>query len=84
MKPPKPTKRDQKRNEAAIDAAVIAIGERIRSVRKAKGITQVQLAPKIGNKQSHLSAIERGEAGVGSRLVRIAMALKVDPKELLP
>ena len=80
----KPTKRDQKRNEAAIDATVAAIGRRIREVRKAKDITQVELAPRIGIRQSHLSAIERGDAGVGSRLVRIARALGVEPKDLLP
>jgi len=65
-------------------ASVAAIAARIKAVRKEKGLTQVQLAPKIGIKQSHLSAIERGDAGVGSRLVRIAAALGVDPRELMP
>jgi DNA-binding XRE family transcriptional regulator len=64
--------------------AVAAIAARIKAVRKEKGLTQVQLAPKIGIRQSHLSAIERGDAGVGARLVRIAAALGCDPKELLP
>ena len=78
------TTKHTKRDEAAVQAAVIAIGQRIRDVRKAKNITQVELAPKIGIQQSHLSAIERGDARVGLRLVRIARALGVEPKELLP
>lgn len=65
-------------------ASVAAIAARIKAVRKEKGLTQVQLAPKIGIQQSHLSAIECGDAGVGARLVRIAMALGVEPKDLLP
>lgn len=80
----KPTKRDQKRDQAAVDAAVATIAARIKAVRTAKGLTQVQLALKIGITQSHLSAIERGDASVGTRLVRIAAALGIDPKELLP
>jgi transcriptional regulator with XRE-family HTH domain len=65
-------------------ASVAAIAARIKAVRKSKGLTQVQLAPRIGIQQSHLSAIERGDAGVGARLVRIAAALGVEPRELMP
>jgi transcriptional regulator with XRE-family HTH domain len=70
------SKRDQ--------AACVAIGAKIREVRKAEGRTQVDVAKALGITQSHLSAIERGDATVGIRLVRIGRALKRDPKELLP
>ena len=69
-----------KRDQAACEA----IGRRIREVRIAKGLTQEQVAPKLPITQSHLSAIERGKAAVGLRLVRLARAMGVEPKELLP
>lgn len=65
-------------------AACEAIGRQIRKVRESKKLTQEQVAPKLPITQSHLSAIERGKAAVGLRLVRLARAMGVDTKELLP
>jgi transcriptional regulator with XRE-family HTH domain len=70
------TKRDQ--------AACEAIGAKIRAARKARDLTQEDVAPRLGVTQSHLSAIERGKAGVGLRLIRVARAIGCEPEELLP
>ena len=60
-------------------AACETIGRKIREARKAARKTQVDVSKSLGITQSHLSAIERGDATVGLRLVRIARALAVNP-----
>ncbi len=40
------------------------IGERIRSLRIQKGISQIQLAKAIEVSQTHMSNIEKGHAGI--------------------
>jgi transcriptional regulator with XRE-family HTH domain len=42
-----------------------AIGARIRQVRKAQGLTQVDLSAAIGVTRSHLTNVERGSSGLG-------------------
>ena len=38
-----------------------SIGERIRTIRKLKGLTQEQLAEKTGLQDSYIGGVERGE-----------------------
>lgn len=61
------------------------VGERIREVRKAKGISQVDLAQKAGTSQVHLSRIETGENDDPhvSMIRKIAKALGVEPGDLI-
>ena len=40
---------------------LLEIGEKLTAVRKAKGLTQVQAAEKVGCTQSYLSAVENGK-----------------------
>ena len=55
----------------------------LRDVRKSKGISLEQLSMMTGISKSHLSYIEREEKEPTiSMMVRIALALKVDIKEL--
>lgn len=55
----------------------------LRDVRKSKEISLEQLSTMTGISKSHLSYIEREEKEPTiSMMVRIAMALKVDIKEL--
>lgn len=52
---------------------------KIKEVRIAKGVSQTELAKRVGDYQSHVSRWERGEVST-SKLIKIAKALgcKVD------
>lgn len=60
-------------------------GERLRDARKARGMTQKQLAAAIGAAQASVSDLEVGESKSpdGHTLVRSAKALRVRPEWLL-
>lgn len=56
----------------------------IGSVRKAAGVTQVELAERLGKPQSFVSKVERGERRVDViEFCQVAEALGHDPAELL-
>jgi transcriptional regulator with XRE-family HTH domain len=57
-------------------------GARLREVRKAKKLTQAQLASKAGVSQGTIGNIESGLRGYGESLVDIAAALEVSPDVL--
>lgn len=60
------------------------IGERIKTLRLERGLTQVQLGQRLDMTQPNLSAIERGARGVTvHQIVRIAKALGASTDELL-
>lgn len=62
----------------------IRIGKNIRKVREAKGLTQIELANKIGSDRQYLYKIEAAKVGVSiSKLAVIAKALEVSLKELV-
>ena len=65
-------------------AAVLRLGARIRELRKARGLTLVQLAAATELSHPFLSQLERGLAqpSLGS-LRRIALALETSPIELI-
>ncbi|NOU86231.1 helix-turn-helix domain-containing protein [Paenibacillus sp. LMG 31460] len=62
------------------------VGERLRMVRKLKGLTQDQLAEKTGKEsmsKSHISDIERGQRNISLLTLEVLMnALEIDPSEL--
>ncbi|MEW9701971.1 helix-turn-helix domain-containing protein [Paenibacillus sp. SI8] len=62
------------------------VGERLRMIRKLKGLTQDQLAEKTGNtgmSKSHISDIERGQRNISlTTLENLMNALEIDPSEL--
>lgn len=60
------------------------VGERLRNLRKWRGLTQVMLAEASGVAQNYISALERGAAGNPSPdvLSRLAAALGVPQAEL--
>jgi y4mF family transcriptional regulator len=61
------------------------LGRYIRKIRKAKGLTQEQLAEKIGTSIPWIGHIETGrEAPNLAMLQKIAHALGVRVKELIP
>lgn len=63
---------------------LIALGERITDFRKSKGITQVELADKLGTFHTQIGRIERGEVNPSIiTLLKIANELKVSVGELV-
>ncbi|MBA6414950.1 helix-turn-helix transcriptional regulator [Colwellia sp. 6M3] len=60
-------------------------GEKIRSVRTAKGISQDKLAVKSQIDRSYIGRIDRGEVNITiDKLYILAAALECKPSELLP
>ena len=60
------------------------LGERIRALREAQGLSQRKLALMAGTNQTHLWQIESGRANVGIDLLyRIASALDVRVQDLV-
>ena len=58
------------------------IGSRIREIRNKKGITQDQLAERVGISSKYLSSIERGkENPTLSTILKLAQSLDVMPAE---
>ena len=59
------------------------LGQRIKEIRKAKNITQEQLAEKVGIGTANISYIESGKfAPAIENFEKIAQALDVEPYEL--
>jgi len=56
----------------------MSIGTRIREARKESKLTQIELAKKVGMKQSTLSELETGESAGTTNLAQIAAALRVN------
>jgi len=60
------------------------LGDRIRSFRKAQGLTQVQLAERLGYSQQQILSYEKGRRRMYvSVLPKLAEALSVSVEELL-
>jgi len=65
-------------------AAARLLGDRVRSLRRATGNTQMDFALYVGMNVAHLGRIERGEGNPNlETLVRLADALGVDVAELV-
>jgi len=60
------------------------IGERVRTLRQARDMSQGQLAAVLGIPPTNVSAIERGVRGLSlQQLAKLAKALDVPPGEIL-
>jgi len=60
-------------------------GEKVRSVRTAKGISQDKLAVRSQIDRSYIGRIDRGEVNITiDKLYLLAAALECEPGELLP
>jgi transcriptional regulator with XRE-family HTH domain len=63
----------------------MALGARIREVRKSKGYAQEAFANEVGLDRSYYGGIERGERNVAAlNLLKIAKALGVEVGDLFP
>ena len=68
----------------AVNPELQKFGEYVRKLRKAKGISQEELAELAGLHRNYIGGIERGERNVALlNIVRLAKALGVSPSELL-
>ena len=65
------------------EEGIRAFGHQLRKLRKAKGLTQEQLANEADLEISQISRIERGVISTSiSQVFQIAFALKIHPKTL--
>ena len=70
---------------ARVDAYRKKVGETIRDLRQAQGMTQEQLAEAAGLPQSHISRLECGKhTATHVTIQRIAEALRTEPGRLDP
>lgn len=59
------------------------VGDRIRAIRKAKGLTQQQLAERSNLDDAYIGAVERGERNFTiDTLEKIVTALQIQPAQL--
>ena len=73
-----------KRRVVTTSAGALAIAQRITTFRKARGITQVELAGLLDVSQALVSKYENGEVLIHAELlVRLAVLLKVSADQLL-
>ena len=63
---------------------LVKLGENIRQMRKAKGLSQEALADMSGLHRTYIGGIERGERNVSiANIVRIAQALNVEASQIV-
>lgn len=68
-----------------MEAAAITAGDLILSHRKASGLTQQELASKVGLSRAQIANIEANRSDMPlSRFAKLADALGVSMKELIP
>jgi transcriptional regulator with XRE-family HTH domain len=62
----------------------LAFGERVRALRRARGLSQEAFADQVGIHRTYIGSVERGERNVSlDNIWAIADALGVSPAELL-
>lgn len=67
-----------------VDERIVAFGQRVREVRKTKGISQEKLAELAGIDRSYMGNIERGEKNVTlKKAYEICDTLNVNIKDML-
>lgn len=65
--------------------ALVALGQQIRTARKARGFSQEDFAAKAGLGRSYYGGVERGERNIAAlNLMRIAMTLEIEVGQLFP
>ena len=62
---------------------VVKLSEKLKEMRKNKGLTQKELADKIGVSESYICQIESGKMMSIRKLDELAQVLRCDLKELL-
>jgi transcriptional regulator with XRE-family HTH domain len=71
------------RNDDDVRAQHLSFGHRVRELRKARGLSQEELAELAGVHRTYMSSVERGERNVGlDNILAIAAALDVPASDL--
>lgn len=66
------------------DPRLVAFGERVRQIRKEKGLSQEALADLAGIDRSYMGHIERGDQNITlTKIYQISEALKVSVSDLI-
>ena len=66
-----------------MDTILQSVGERIRDIRKTKGLSQEQLGERAGFHFSYIGGLERGERNISlTNLVKVAQSLNIPLQEL--
>lgn len=69
--------------EQRYDAEIEAFGKRLRNIREAKKLSQLDLEVKSGINRTEISRIENGQKNIEFfTIVKLATALEVELKEL--
>ena len=64
---------------------LVRFGQRLRSIRIEKGLSQEELAQKAGLHRTYVSSVERGERNISLvNIAKLAAALGLKPSELVP
>ncbi|MDR5898856.1 helix-turn-helix transcriptional regulator [Halomonas vilamensis] len=64
---------------------LVAFGQRVREIRKAKGLTQENMAALAEIDRSYMGHIERGEKNITlTKIYQISEALGIDVTDLFP
>jgi transcriptional regulator with XRE-family HTH domain len=67
-----------------VDSVLVRFGNRVRELRKKKGLSQEGLALESGLDRSYVGGVERGERNISlENIEKLARALRVHPSELL-
>ena len=70
--------------EPDLHRQLLAVGEKIRRLRSAKGYSQEKFAQACGLDRTYIGGIERGERNLGLKnVMKIARTLGVRPSRLL-
>ena len=68
-----------------LEQLLTSIGQRVRELRRARKLTQRQLADKVGTGHTYVTAVESGVQNLTlETLVKIALVLGVTVRDLLP
>lgn len=66
------------------DPRLVAFGEKVRQIRKEKGLSQEALADLAGIDRSYMGHIERGDQNITlTKIFQIAKALETSPQNLI-
>jgi transcriptional regulator with XRE-family HTH domain len=80
-----PAAASSKKRQGSPSVLLVAVGERIRQVRRAKGFSQDKLAYSIPLDRAHIGMIENGKrAATIPTLVKLAVALNCEVGDFFP
>ncbi|WNS42060.1 helix-turn-helix transcriptional regulator [Paenibacillus sp. MMS20-IR301] len=74
---------DSSKHDDDVYSFIRLIGERIKSIRRSRGLTQEELAERAGIKSSYVTGIETGKRNSSLKTIsKLLTALEVEPWEL--